>query len=55
MRVRPLLQAIALYESMGFRTYGTERGFLLVADELHDEHSMVCPVTSLSGPWARSA
>jgi ribosomal protein S18 acetylase RimI-like enzyme len=32
--------AIALYTSMGFRTYGTEVGFLKVDGELHDEHMM---------------
>ena len=32
--------AIALYTSMGFRTYGTEAGFLNVDGELHDEHLM---------------
>lgn len=33
--------AIALYQSLGFRTYGTERGFLLLDGELHDEYHMV--------------
>ncbi len=32
--------ALALYQSIGFRTYGTEIGFLMVNGELHDEHLM---------------
>src|SRR5688572_12141138 len=32
--------ALALYEAMGFRTYGTERGFLRVDGILHDEYLM---------------
>lgn len=33
--------ALALYRSMGFETYGTEKGFLMVEGVLHDEHLMV--------------
>ena len=33
--------AIALYKSLGFEQFGFERGFLLVAGELHDEMQMV--------------
>ena len=33
--------AIALYESLGFETFGLERGFLLVDGVLHDELHMV--------------
>jgi len=33
-------EALALYESVGFRTYGTERGFLQIDDKLYDEHLM---------------
>jgi RimJ/RimL family protein N-acetyltransferase len=32
--------AIALYESLGFATYGTEPDFLMINDQLHDEHLM---------------
>jgi ribosomal protein S18 acetylase RimI-like enzyme len=32
--------AVALYESMGFRTYGTEIGFLRIDGRLHDEKLM---------------
>ena len=32
--------AIALYRSVGFVTYGTEVGFLLINGQLHDEHLM---------------
>jgi ribosomal protein S18 acetylase RimI-like enzyme len=32
--------AVALYEAMGFRTYGTEPGFLMIDGVLHDEHLM---------------
>lgn len=32
--------AVALYESMGFQTYGTEIGFLMIDGVLHDEHLM---------------
>lgn len=39
------LAAVALYRSMGFQTYGTEIGFLLVNGELHDEHLMTRSVT----------
>jgi ribosomal protein S18 acetylase RimI-like enzyme len=34
--------AVALYRKLGFVEYGLERGFLLVAGELHDEYQMVC-------------
>jgi ribosomal protein S18 acetylase RimI-like enzyme len=33
--------ALALYRSLGFETFGTERGFLRVDGVLHDEHHMV--------------
>ena len=33
--------AIALYESLGFETFGVERGFMLVDGVLHDELHMV--------------
>lgn len=33
--------AKALYQSMGFETYGTERGFMLVDGALHDEDLMM--------------
>ena len=33
--------AIALYKSLGFETFGLERGFLLVDGVLHDELHMV--------------
>ncbi len=36
------LGAVALYESMGFKTFGVEEGFLLVNGVLHDELHMVC-------------
>ena len=36
--------AVALYGKLGFVQYGLERGFLLVAGELHDEYQMVCVV-----------
>jgi hypothetical protein len=36
--------AIALYESLGFETFGVERGFMLVDGVLHDELHMVRPV-----------
>jgi RimJ/RimL family protein N-acetyltransferase len=36
------LGAIALYELMGFKTFGIEEGFLLVDGVLHDEMHMVC-------------
>jgi ribosomal protein S18 acetylase RimI-like enzyme len=36
--------AIALYSKVGFVQYGLERGFLLLAGELHDEYQMVCVV-----------
>lgn len=32
--------AVALYERAGFRTYGTEHGFLKVDGVLHDQHRM---------------
>ena len=38
------LAAIALYEKLGFVRFGLERGFLLVAGQLHDEYHMVCQV-----------
>jgi ribosomal protein S18 acetylase RimI-like enzyme len=34
--------AIALYRSLGFETFGVERGFLCVDGVLHDELHMVC-------------
>ena len=34
--------AVSLYKKIGFVEYGLERGFLLVAGELHDEYQMVC-------------
>ena len=40
------MAAIALYEAMGFKTYGTERGFLMVDGMLHDEHLMSFDVAS---------
>jgi ribosomal protein S18 acetylase RimI-like enzyme len=36
--------AISLYESMGFRTFGTEVGVLMVNGHLHDEHLMALVV-----------
>lgn len=36
--------AVALYRKLGFAQYGLERGFLLLAGELHDEYQMVCRV-----------
>ena len=36
--------AIALYTSLGFETFGLERGFLLVDGVLHDELHMARPV-----------
>ena len=36
--------AITLYESVGFRTYGTEPGFLMVNGELHDEYLMTMSI-----------
>jgi hypothetical protein len=33
--------AIALYEALGFETFGTEREFLRVGDRFHDEYQMV--------------
>ena len=32
--------AIALYESLGFKTFGTEVGVLMVNGQFHDEHLM---------------
>ena len=34
--------AIALYQTMGFASFGLERGFMLLNGELHDEIHMVC-------------
>lgn len=34
----------ALYDKLDFVQYGLERGFLLEAGELQDEHQMVCMV-----------
>jgi ribosomal protein S18 acetylase RimI-like enzyme len=34
-------EAIALYESAGFTSFGVERGFMLLDGELHDEIHMV--------------
>lgn len=39
---RSNLAAIALYETLGFETFGVEEGFLLVDGVLHDETHMVC-------------
>ena len=39
--------AIALYESLGFETFGVERGFMLVDGVLHDELHMARAVASL--------
>ena len=39
--------AIALYESLGFETFGVERGFMLVDGVLHDELHMVRTVARL--------
>ena len=36
--------AVALYTKLGFAQYGLERGFLVLAGELHDEYQMVCLV-----------
>ncbi len=36
--------AISLYESLGFKSFGLERGFLMVDGVLHDEIMMVCCV-----------
>ena len=36
------LSAIALYETLGFKTFGVEEDFLLVDGVLHDEVHMVC-------------
>lgn len=38
--------AIALYRSMGFTSFGVERGFLLLNGELHDEILMVRQILS---------
>ena len=38
--------AIALYERLGFVTYGVERGYLLVDGVLHDECQMVATIQS---------
>ena len=38
--------AIALYESLGFETFGLERGFLLADGVLHDELHMVRAVAT---------
>ncbi|MBQ0945150.1 GNAT family N-acetyltransferase [Ideonella sp. 4Y16] len=34
--------AVALYRSLGFEVFGTERGSMRVGDRVHDEHHMVC-------------
>jgi ribosomal protein S18 acetylase RimI-like enzyme len=34
--------AMALYQSLGFRIYGTEKGFLMIDGVLHDQHLMCC-------------
>jgi ribosomal protein S18 acetylase RimI-like enzyme len=44
--------AIALYEAMGFATYGTEPGFLMIDGVLHDEHLMSCHVQGGTDPGA---
>ncbi len=38
--------AIALYESLGFQTFGIERGFMQVDGVLHDERHMVRILTT---------
>lgn len=35
------VEAIALYEALGFAPFGLERGFMLLDGELHDEILMV--------------
>ncbi|KNZ34073.1 MAG: hypothetical protein AD742_01155 [Methylibium sp. NZG] len=45
------LAALALYEKLGFKSYGLERDFLQMDGVLHDEHQMVCPVTGPQRPW----
>jgi ribosomal protein S18 acetylase RimI-like enzyme len=39
------IAAISLYESLGFTSFGVERGFLLVDGQLHDEMHMVRVLT----------
>jgi RimJ/RimL family protein N-acetyltransferase len=46
--------ALALYQSLGFTSYGVERGFLLVDGVLHDEHQMVNIVDGAVA-WSRLA
>ena len=48
--------AISLYESLGFRSFGIERGFMLLNGQLHDEVHMVCVLAqecATSGPRLR--
>lgn len=42
-------QAIALYEVAGFRSFGVERGFMLVDGVLHDEIMMVRNIETWNG------
>ena len=41
--------AIALYEALGFRSFGVERGFMLVDGVLHDEMHMVAATAGSAG------
>ena len=41
--------AVELYKSLGFETYGVERGFLLVDGVLYDEYQMVCASVKAAG------
>jgi ribosomal protein S18 acetylase RimI-like enzyme len=41
--------AIALYEALGFRSFGVERGFMLVDGVLHDEIHMVAATAQSAG------
>ena len=40
---------VELYKSLGFETYGVERGFLLVDGVLYDEYQMVCASVKAAG------
>jgi len=42
--------AVALYEAMGFQTYGTEPGFLVLDGVAHDQHLMSCHVHGAAYP-----
>jgi ribosomal protein S18 acetylase RimI-like enzyme len=37
--------AVALYQRMGFTSFGLERGFMMLEGALHDELHMVCVLT----------